>query len=76
MLKLQFFIYRRLLNPFSPSNTKKPVGLITSFLVNPKVFKFNIQEWTDVALKTQFCSVLSYILTQDISLAIVFAANF
>jgi hypothetical protein len=52
------------------------VGPITSFLVNPKVFKFNIQEWTDVALTGQFCSALSYILTQDISLATVFAANF
>ena len=48
----------------------------TSFLVNPKVFKLNIREWTDVALETQFCSVLPYILTQDIGLAIVFAANF
>jgi len=52
------------------------VGDITSFLVNPKVFKFNIRKRTDVALETQFCSVLPYILTQDISLATVFAANF
>jgi hypothetical protein len=51
------------------------VGDITSFLVNPKVFKFNIQEWTDVAWR-QFCSELSYILTQDTRLATVFAANF
>jgi hypothetical protein len=52
------------------------VGPITSFLVNPKVFKFNIQEWTDVALAGQFCSALPYILTQDIRLATVFAAIF
>jgi hypothetical protein len=62
---------------FPPSKTKKASDFdLTSFLVNPKAFKLNIRKWTDVALAGQFCSVLSNILTQDISLATVFAANF
>jgi len=71
------FIYRRLPSSSSPFKNKKASDFhLTSFLVNPKVFKLNIRKWTDVVLTTQFCSVLPYILTQDISLATVFAANF
>jgi len=77
MLKLHFFIYRRSFNQFFPFNNKKASDFdLTSSLVTRRFFKFNIQEWTDVALDRQFCSALLYILTQDINLATVFAANF
>jgi hypothetical protein len=71
------FVNRRLPSSFSPSNIKKASDSSHQLSCKPEGFiKFNIQEWTDVALTGNFCSALLYILTQDTRLATVFAANF
>ena len=61
-----------------PFKSKKPVTVNHQLLDYPKVsIQLNNQKRTDIAFEWgKICSMLSYILIQDMSLAIVFAGNF